>query len=71
MSQFLYIVAEGVQDVAFIGKLLEICHLARRVTLMEELTTDHLAWMKTFSWPLPATTKGTDISRLSVPAPAF
>lgn len=71
MSQFLYIVAEGVQDVAFIGKLLVVVHKAKRVLRMEDLTTDHIAWMKTFSWPLPATSAGTDIGRFSVPAPTF
>ena len=71
MSQFLYIVAEGVQDVAFIGKLLVVVHKAERVIRMEDLTTDHIAWMKTFSWPLPATSTGTDIGRFSVPAPTF
>lgn len=71
MRQFLYIVAEGVQDVAFIGKLLVVVHKAERVLRMEDLSTDHVAWMKTFSWPLPATSTGTDIGRFSVPAPTF
>ena len=70
MSDFLYIIAEGVQDVAFIGKLLTVHHGAARLKRMEDLGADHAAWMSSFKWPIKSAL-GTDIERFSVPAPTF
>ncbi|MFO0760043.1 MAG: DUF3226 domain-containing protein [Byssovorax sp.] len=71
MSEFVYIVAEGVQDVAFLGKLLSGIHGAKRVKLLEDLEKDHATWLGTsFKWPL-FSGAGTEIDRFSVPAPTF
>lgn len=71
MSGFIYLVAEGVHDVSFLGKLLAVCHGATRIKLLEQLDAPCRTWMGSFRWPLPPGKRGTDIDRLSVPAPVF
>jgi hypothetical protein len=75
MSGLIYLVAEGVHDVAFLGKLLSVCHGASRIKLLEQLDAERDAlcrsWLASFKWPLPPGRRGTDIERLAVPAPVF
>jgi hypothetical protein len=70
MSRFVYILAEGVHDVAFLGRLLKLGFGASRVRTMEALDEGRRAWMSSFKWP---STRGdaTNIDRLAVPAPVF
>ena len=70
MSEFVYIVAEGVQDVAFLGRLLVLFHQAQRVRRLEDLREPHRTWMGSFTWPIRGR-NGTEIDRLAVPAPTF
>lgn len=70
MSTFVYLLAEGVHDVAFLGKLLVLCHKASRLRTMDALGDDQRRWMESFTWPLRGGKK-IDIERLSVPAPVF
>jgi hypothetical protein len=71
MSAFLYIVTEGVHDVAFLGRLLSVAHGASRIRKLEELDDTHRAWLTSaFNWPR-FTGKHHDIERLAVPAPVF
>lgn len=75
MSGLIYLLAEGVHDVAFLGKLLSVCHGASRIRLLEQLDGERDAlcrsWLGSFKWPLPPGRHGTDIERLAVPAPVF
>lgn len=70
MSGLIYLLVEGVQDVAFVGKLLVVCFGARYVETMEELDDATRGWMGSFKWPIPKAGK-TPIRRLAVPAPLF
>jgi hypothetical protein len=71
MSALVYIVAEGVHDVAFIGKLLVITHGASRVKKLEDLDESLRGWLgSAFKWPR-FDGKHHDIERLAVPAPVF
>lgn len=70
MSHFVYIIAEGVHDVAFLGKLLHVGFGATRIETMEELDEARRIWMGSFKWPLTGGEK-TMIKRLAVPAPVF
>ncbi|MBK9258460.1 MAG: hypothetical protein IPM54_01335 [Polyangiaceae bacterium] len=70
MSPFVYLVTEGVHDVAFLGKLLAVVFGAKRIKKLEELPEPFPQWLKTFNWPRK-TGKHHDIERLAVPAPEF
>lgn len=70
MSSFVYLLAEGVGDVAFLGKLLEVGFGATRIETMEALDEARRIWMGSFKWPLTGGDK-TMIKRLAVPAPVF
>lgn len=71
MSEFFYIVAEGVHDVAFVGKLLTVVHGAKRIKKLEDLDGWLSTWVtEAFKWPRRSVTHH-DIERLSVPAPVF
>jgi hypothetical protein len=67
---FLYLVTEGVHDVAFLGKLLCVGWGASRVRTLEGLDDARRSWMGSFKWPLSRGGK-TEIDRLAVPAPVF
>lgn len=70
MRSFVYVVTEGVHDVAFLGRLLVVAHAATRIDRLEDLDEPMRAWLQRFKWPNP---RGThhDIARLAVPAPVF
>ncbi len=70
MSSFVYVLAEGVHDVAFLGKLLTVGFDAKRIKTMEELDKARRDWMASFKWPLTRGGK-IEIDRLAVPAPVF
>ena len=70
MSGLVYLLVEGVHDVAFVGKLLTACFGAVRVKTMEELDEATRRWMSSFKWPIPQGGK-TPIERLAVPAPVL
>ncbi|HEU4732208.1 MAG TPA: DUF3226 domain-containing protein [Kofleriaceae bacterium] len=71
MTGFCYIVAEGVHDVTFLGRLLSVSHDARRIRRLEDLDDSLRAWLTTaFKWPR-FTGRHHDIERLAVPAPVF
>lgn len=70
MSGLIYVLVEGVHDVAFVGQIFSVCFGARRVETMEELDEATRAWMGSFKWPIQQGGK-TPIRRLAVPAPAF
>lgn len=70
MSGLIYLLTEGVHDVAFLGKLLAHCFDAKQVKTMEELDEPTRLWMGSFKWPLLQGGK-TPIGRLAVPAPMF
>jgi hypothetical protein len=70
MISFLYLVTEGVHDVAFLGKLLTVGWGASRIRTMEELDDAHRSWIGEFKWPSFHRGK-TQIDRLAVPAPVF
>jgi hypothetical protein len=70
MSAFIYIVTEGVHDVAFLGRLLAQVYRASRIKKLEDLDDDLRSWLNTFTWPNKVG-KHHDIERLAVPAPVF
>lgn len=70
MSSFLYLVTEGVHDVAFLGKLLSVGWGASRIRTMDELDEAHRSWIGEFKWPSFHRGKA-QIDRLAVPAPVF
>lgn len=71
MSAFFYIVAEGVLDVSYLGKLLTVVHGAKRIKKLEDLGDSLGAWVTAaFKWPRRSGAHH-DIERLSVPAPVF
>jgi hypothetical protein len=71
MSAFLYIITEGVHDVAFVGRLLSVVHGASRIRRLEDLDDALRGWVGTsFKWPR-FTGRHHDIERLAVPAPVF
>lgn len=71
MSSFIYVLAEGVHDVTFLGKLLAVGFDAWRISDLEDLDEARRKWMESFKWPLRSRGGKTDIRRLSVPAPVF
>ncbi|GEM_PF-2593787 len=70
MTSFVYILSEGVQDVALLGKLLVVLWAAKRVDLLDKLGEAQQAWMRSFKWP-SIIGKETRIFPLSVAAPVF
>lgn len=66
MSRFVYILSEGVQDVAFLSRVLMQMHGASRIGLKSELDEQRQRWVDGFKWPV-----GERIDRLAVPAPKF
>jgi hypothetical protein len=70
MSGLIYLLLEGVHDVAFVRKILSVCFGATRVKTLEDLDEATQRWMASFKWPFSQSGK-TSIARLSVPAPEF
>ena len=66
MSRFIYMLSEGVHDVAFLTRVLKHIHGATRIERKSELDEPRRLWVEAFKWPV-----GETIGRLSVPAPAF
>jgi hypothetical protein len=64
MSAFAYLIAEGVHDVAFLGKVLAVQWSASRVRRRSDLDEVLGRWVSSFKWP-----PGEHIDRLAVPAP--
>lgn len=64
MSAFVYLVAEGVHDVAFLGRVLTVLFKAKRVRRLADLDDGRKRWFSSFKWPV-----GEQIDRLAVPAP--
>jgi hypothetical protein len=67
------LITEGVHDVAFLGKLLDIDFGLQRIRTMEVLDPGWQKFLSSFKWPATPHKEGgkTDIARLSVPAPVF
>jgi hypothetical protein len=66
MSRFIYILSEGVHDVAFLSRLLKHVHGASKVDQKSKLDEPRQRWINGFKWPV-----GENIDRLAVPAPKF
>lgn len=66
MSRFVYILSEGVHDVAFLSRVLKHVHGASKIDRKSKLDDPRRRWIEAFKWPV-----GEDIERLSVPAPKF
>lgn len=64
MSRFVYLLAEGVHDVAFLGRVLVVCFCGQRVRNLKGLDEPRRQWLQSFKWPI-----ADQIDRLSVPAP--
>jgi hypothetical protein len=66
MSRFIYLLSEGVHDVAFLSRLLKHVHGASKVERKSGLDDQRQRWISGFKWPI-----GENIDRLAVPAPKF
>lgn len=66
MSRFVYLLSEGVQDVAFLSRVLKHVHGALKIDLKSKLDEPRRRWVNGFKWPV-----GENIDRLAVPAPKF
>lgn len=66
MSRFVYLLSEGVHDVAFLSRVLKHVHGASKIDLKSKLDEPRQRWINGFKWPV-----GENIDRLSVPAPKF
>jgi len=66
MSPFVYLIAEGVTDVALITRVLRLYFPMTRVKRREDLPERAREWLDGFKWPVRG-----DITRLAVPAPVF
>jgi hypothetical protein len=66
MSRFIYLLSEGVHDVAFLARVLKHIHGASKIDLKSKLDEPRQRWINGFKWPI-----GENIDRLSVPAPKF
>jgi hypothetical protein len=66
MSRFIYILSEGVHDVAFLSRVLKHVHGASKIGLKSNLDEPRRRWVDGFKWPI-----GDTIGRLAVPAPVF
>jgi len=66
MSRFVYVLSEGVHDVAFLARILMYAHGASKIDLKSKLDEPRRRWINGFKWPV-----GENIDRLSVPAPKF
>lgn len=66
MSRFVYILSEGVQDVAFLSQILKHVHGASKIDSKSKLDEPRQRWIDGFKWPV-----GDNIDRLAVPAPKF
>lgn len=66
MSRFVYLLSEGVHDIAFLTRVLSQVHGGKKVSQKSKLDVPRQRWIDGFKWPL-----GEDINRLSVPAPKF
>jgi hypothetical protein len=66
MSRFVYLLSEGVHDVAFLFRVLKHVHGAKKIEQRGALDEARQRWVGRFKWPL-----GDKIARLSVPAPVF
>ncbi|MEI7673621.1 MAG: DUF3226 domain-containing protein [Deltaproteobacteria bacterium] len=66
MSNFIYIIAEGVLDVVVIAQVLRRGFEATIVEQKLDLPTQAQNWLDTFKWPI-----NDNIARRAVPAPAF
>jgi hypothetical protein len=66
MSDFVYLITEGVTDVTLITRVLVQYFSLRQVRRREDLPGWAKSWLDGFKWPVRG-----DISRLGVPAPVF
>lgn len=66
MSRFIYLLSEGVHDVAFLCRVLKHVHDASRVEIKSKLDEPRQQWINGFKWPVDE-----KIHRLAVPAPLF
>jgi hypothetical protein len=66
MSRFVYLLSEGVHDVAFLTRVLKHVHGASKIDLKSRLDEPRQRWINGFKWPV-----GENIDRLAVPAPKF
>ena len=66
MSRFIYLLSEGVHDVAFLARVLKHAHGASKIDFKSKLDEPRQRWINGFKWPV-----GENIDRLSVPAPKF
>jgi hypothetical protein len=66
MSRFIYLLSEGVHDVAFLSSVLKHVHGASRITVKSKLDEPRQRWISGFKWPV-----GENIDRLAVAAPKF
>jgi hypothetical protein len=66
MSRFVYLLSEGVHDVAFLSRVLKHVHEASKIDLRSKLDAQRQRWVDGFKWPV-----GDNIDRLAVPAPKF
>lgn len=66
MSNFTYIIVEGVIDVVLLTRVLRQGYGFTIIDKMSQLPSPAKDWLKEFKWPI-----GEDISRRAVPAPAI
>ena len=66
MSRFIYLLSEGVHDVAFLTRVLKHIHGASKIDEKSKLDEPRQRWITGFKWPI-----GENIDRLAVPAPKF
>jgi len=66
MSRFVYLLSEGVHDVAFLSRVLTQLRGASKVNARSRLDEPRQRWVDGFKWPVRE-----DIGRLAVPAPTF
>lgn len=66
MNGFVYLIAEGVTDVALISQVLRRYLAMQQVTTLDSLPREAKEWLDRFKWP-----SGGKIDRFAVPAPVF
>lgn len=64
MSKFIYLLGEGVQDAAFMGRVLQQFFGAKKAETAKALDEPRQRWFQQFKWPVK-----DNIARLNVPAP--
>jgi hypothetical protein len=66
MKRFIYLIAEGVNDVLIISKVLQCGFGLAVIKQLENLPPHAQSWLNRFAWPIRG-----DITRRSVPTPEF